>query len=61
MSEENKTHEDLQRIDLEKAKAVNQAMVEFLSENRQVIIVRAAAKLAALGIKVDLKDFGTTE
>lgn len=39
-----------------KAQAVRQALVEIISEHRDEIVERAAAKLTAMGIEVTAKD-----
>lgn len=46
------------KINMLKATAVKQAMIELIGENREEIIRRAHAKLVAMGIEVKESDLG---
>lgn len=48
--------EEQKKVHVLKATAVRQAMVEVLSEQREEILKRAAAKLVAMGVKVEAED-----
>lgn len=49
------------RIQILKATAVRQAMVEVVGEYRTEIIKRAMAKLTAMGVAVEESELGMTE
>lgn len=53
--------QDVTHIEVMKARAVRQATIELISENRDEIIKRARAKLVAMGIELkDEEVTGTT-